>query len=85
MRDTIAMLGERVTSTRVGRGEIVRMPISGVIATAFDHYDSRAACTRPPCRCRQATTRSSRITLPGCSVSPGPRSTEARTATRAGR
>ncbi|AHI20865.1 MULTISPECIES: MobF family relaxase [Actinomycetes] len=43
MRDTVAMLEERVASTRVGKGGIARMPITGVIATAFDHYDSRAA------------------------------------------
>ena len=43
MRDTIAMLEERVAVTRVGAGGIAQMPIVGVIATAFDHYDSRAA------------------------------------------
>lgn len=43
MRDTIALLEERVAATRVGRGGIARMPIRGVIGTAFDHYDSRAA------------------------------------------
>ncbi len=43
MRDTIALLEDRVAATRVGRGGIARMPIRGVIATAFDHYDSRAA------------------------------------------
>lgn len=43
MRDTVALLEERVASTRVGKGGIARMPITGVIATAFDHYDSRAA------------------------------------------
>ncbi|WP_390178940.1 MobF family relaxase, partial [Microbacterium sp. MTN4-26] len=43
MRDTIALLEERVAVTRVGRGGIAQMPIVGVIATAFDHYDSRAA------------------------------------------
>ncbi|WP_294178876.1 MobF family relaxase [uncultured Schumannella sp.] len=43
MRDTIAMLEDRVTATRVGAGGIAQMPIMGVIATAFDHYDSRAA------------------------------------------
>lgn len=43
MRDTIAMLEERVAATRVGAGGIAQMPIVGVIATAFDHYDSRAA------------------------------------------
>lgn len=43
MRDTIALLEERVAATRVGRGGIARTPVDGVIATAFDHYDSRAA------------------------------------------
>ncbi|MEL5990250.1 MobF family relaxase [Microbacterium phosphatis] len=43
MRDTIALLEERVAATRVGAGGIGQMPIVGVIATAFDHYDSRAA------------------------------------------
>lgn len=43
MRDTIALLEERVAATRVGAGGIAQMPIVGVIATAFDHYDSRAA------------------------------------------
>lgn len=43
LRDTMTMLEERVAATRVGRGGIARMPVTGVIATAFDHYDSRAA------------------------------------------
>lgn len=43
MRDTIALLEDRVAATRVGAGGIAQMPIVGVIATAFDHYDSRAA------------------------------------------
>lgn len=43
MRDTIALLEERVAATRIGRGGVARMPVVGVIATAFDHYDSRAA------------------------------------------
>lgn len=42
MRDTLAMLEERVAATRVGHGGIAQMPIVGVVATAFDHYDSRA-------------------------------------------
>lgn len=42
MRDTLALLEQRVAATRVGKGGIARMPITGVIATAFDHYDSRA-------------------------------------------
>ncbi|EXJ52046.1 hypothetical protein AS96_06425 [Microbacterium sp. MRS-1] len=43
MRDTLAHLEQRVAATRVGHGGIARMPVVGVIATAFDHYDSRAA------------------------------------------
>lgn len=43
MHDTIALLEDRVAATRVGAGGIAQMPIVGVIATAFDHYDSRAA------------------------------------------
>ena len=43
MRDTIALLEDRIAATRVGAGGIAQMPIVGVIATAFDHYDSRAA------------------------------------------
>ncbi|MGN6036664.1 MobF family relaxase [Brevibacterium casei] len=47
MRDTIAMLEERVAATRVGQGGVAQMPITGVIATAYDHYDSRAADPQP--------------------------------------
>lgn len=43
IRDTVALLEERVAATRVGHGGVAIMPITGVIATAFDHYDSRAA------------------------------------------
>ena len=43
MRDTLAVLEERIAATRVGRGGVARMPVVGVIATAFDHYDSRTA------------------------------------------
>lgn len=43
MRDTIALLEARVAATRVGAGGVAQMPIVGVIATTFDHYDSRAA------------------------------------------
>ena len=46
MRDTIALLEERVAATRVGaagrNGAVAQADVSGVIATAFDHYDSRA-------------------------------------------
>ena len=47
MRDTIAMLEERVAVTRVNQGGVAQMPITGVIATAYDHYDSRAADPQP--------------------------------------
>lgn len=43
LSDTMTMLEEWVAATRVGRGGIARMPVTGVIATAFDRYDSRAA------------------------------------------
>lgn len=39
--DTLAMLEERVAAT-TEHGGIAQMPIVGVIATAFNHYDSRA-------------------------------------------
>ena len=42
LRETLAMLEERVAATRVGHGGVARMPVVGVIAMAFDHYDSRA-------------------------------------------
>lgn len=42
VRDTMAMFEERVAATRVGHGGIARMPVTGVIATGFNHYDSRA-------------------------------------------
>lgn len=42
MYDTIALLEERVIATRVGHGGIARMPVRGIVATAFDHYDTRA-------------------------------------------
>lgn len=42
LQDTLGSLEGRVASTRVGRGGIARMPVEGVIAVAFDHYDSRA-------------------------------------------
>ena len=43
VRDTLTMLEERVAVTRVGTGGIAQVPVTGVIATAFDHYDSRAS------------------------------------------
>ena len=41
VRDTLAMLEERVAATRVGHGGIAKMPVTGVITTSFDHYNSR--------------------------------------------
>jgi conjugative relaxase-like TrwC/TraI family protein len=42
MHDTVALLEQRVAATRVGHGGIARMPVRGIVATAFDHYDTRA-------------------------------------------
>jgi conjugative relaxase-like TrwC/TraI family protein len=42
MRDTIGLLECRVAATRVGHGGLASMPVRGVIAAAFDHYDTRA-------------------------------------------
>lgn len=42
VRDVLAMLEERVAATRVGHGGLARMPVTGVIAAGFDHFDSRA-------------------------------------------
>ncbi|MVT27185.1 relaxase domain-containing protein [Nesterenkonia alkaliphila] len=43
VRETLAVLEARVAATRVGHGGLSRMPVTGVIAAGFDHYDSRAA------------------------------------------
>jgi conjugative relaxase-like TrwC/TraI family protein len=42
MRDTLGLLERQVAATRVGHGGVASMPVSGVIAAAFDHYDTRA-------------------------------------------
>lgn len=42
LRDTLALLERTVAATRVGHGGVASMPVRGVIATAFDHYDTRA-------------------------------------------
>jgi conjugative relaxase-like TrwC/TraI family protein len=42
MRDTIGLLERRVATTRVGHGGVASMPVRGVIAAGFDHYDTRA-------------------------------------------
>ena len=39
----IGHIAAHTKNIRVGAGGIAQMPIVGVIATAFDHYDSRAA------------------------------------------
>lgn len=41
MRDTLAVLERTVTATRVGHGGVASMPVRGIIAAAFDHYDTR--------------------------------------------
>ncbi|MFF8819487.1 MobF family relaxase [Leucobacter sp. NPDC015123] len=47
IRDVIALLERDVAMTRVGakgpRGAVAQVDVRGVIATAYDHYDSRAA------------------------------------------
>ena len=47
IRDMIALLERDVAMTRVGakgaRGAVAQVDVRGVIATAYDHYDSRAA------------------------------------------
>ena len=42
MRDTLGLLERQVAATRVGHGGVASMPVCGVIAAAFDHYDTRA-------------------------------------------
>lgn len=42
MRDTLGLLERTVAATRVGHGGVASMPVRGIIATAFDHYDTRA-------------------------------------------
>ena len=42
MRDTLGLLERQVAATRVGHGGVASMPVRGVIAAAFDHYDTRA-------------------------------------------
>ena len=42
MRDTLNLLERQVAATRVGHGGVASMPVRGVIAAAFDHYDTRA-------------------------------------------
>ncbi|TAM68559.1 MAG: conjugal transfer protein [Microbacteriaceae bacterium] len=43
MRDTLNLLEGQVAATRVGHGGVASMPVRGVIAAAFDHYDTRAS------------------------------------------
>lgn len=40
--DALAWAEREVFATRVGKGGTARIPVRGVIAAAFDHYDSRA-------------------------------------------
>lgn len=42
MHDTLGLLERTVAATRVGHGGVASMPVRGIIATAFDHYDTRA-------------------------------------------
>ncbi len=42
MHDTLGLLERQVAATRVGHGGVASMPVRGVIAAAFDHYDTRA-------------------------------------------
>jgi len=42
MHDTLGLLERTAAATRVGHGGVLSMPVRGIIATAFDHYDTRA-------------------------------------------
>ncbi|HMM94817.1 MobF family relaxase [Phycicoccus sp.] len=42
VRSTLAMLEGEVAFTRVGKGGIRQVPVTGLVAVAFDHRDSRA-------------------------------------------
>lgn len=42
LRDVLGFLEREVAATRVGKGGVARADIRGVIATGYDHYDSRA-------------------------------------------
>ncbi len=42
MEDVLGLLEREVAATRVGKGGIARAGVQGVIATGYDHYDSRA-------------------------------------------
>ncbi len=42
VRATIGLLEREVAFTRVGKGGIRQVPVTGVVAAAFDHRDSRA-------------------------------------------
>ncbi len=41
--DVIELLERDVAMTRTGRGGVAQVETRDVVATAFDHYDSRAA------------------------------------------
>jgi conjugative relaxase-like TrwC/TraI family protein len=42
MRDVLDFMEREVAATRVGKGGVARVGVRGLIATGFDHYDSRA-------------------------------------------
>jgi conjugative relaxase-like TrwC/TraI family protein len=42
MEDVLGFMEREVAATRVGKGGVARMPVRGVMATGYDHYDSRA-------------------------------------------
>lgn len=42
MEDVLGLLEREVAATRIGKGGIARAGVQGVIATGYDHYDSRA-------------------------------------------
>lgn len=42
VHDVLDLLERRVAVTRIGTNGVARVPVPGVIAAAFDHYDSRA-------------------------------------------
>lgn len=42
MKDVLGFLEREVATTRIGKGGIARAGVQGVIATGYDHYDSRA-------------------------------------------
>jgi len=41
--DVVALMGRDVAATRVGHAGVAQVATLGLIATAYDHYDSYAA------------------------------------------